>query len=50
MTQSSDPNGLTRSAETALSPLFLQRWSPRAFTDETLGEAELLRLDRKSVV
>ena len=44
MTQSADLNGLARSAETALSPLFLQRWSPRAFTDETLGEAELLRL------
>ena len=33
-----------RRAEYPIDPLFLERWSPRAFTDETIAEAELLSL------
>nr|WP_294554545.1 nitroreductase family protein [uncultured Rhodopila sp.] len=33
-----------RHAEHPIDPLFLERWSPRAFTDETIAEAELLAL------
>jgi nitroreductase len=33
-----------RHAEHPIDPLFLERWSPRAFTDETISEAELLAL------
>jgi nitroreductase len=35
------PNG--RVAEHEIDPLFLRRWSPRAFTPEAIPEAELLR-------
>lgn len=33
-----------RSAEHDIDPLFLERWSPRAFTDEIISEAELKAL------
>jgi nitroreductase len=33
-----------RHAEHTIDPLFLERWSPRAFTDETISQAELLAL------
>jgi len=33
-----------RLADYPIDPLFLERWSPRAFTDETIQEAELLTL------
>src|SRR5581483_8951117 len=32
-----------RVAEHEIDPLFLRRWSPRAFSEETIPEAELLR-------
>lgn len=31
----------SRTADHAIDPLFLERWSPRAFTDEIISEAEL---------
>lgn len=34
----------SRSADHAIDPLFLERWSPRAFTDEVISEAELKAL------
>lgn len=34
----------SRSAEHAIDPLFLERWSPRAFTDEIMPESELKAL------
>lgn len=34
----------TRKADHAIDPLFVERWSPRAFTSEALPEAELFRL------
>lgn len=34
----------SRSADHAIDPLFLERWSPRAFTDEIISEAELKTL------
>jgi nitroreductase len=33
-----------RTSETDLDPMFLERWSPRAFTGEAMPQAELLRL------
>src|SRR5512138_1411530 len=33
---------LTRAPEHAVDPLFVQRWSPRAFTGEELPEATLM--------
>ncbi|MFT8245783.1 nitroreductase family protein [Roseomonas sp. BN140053] len=33
-----------RTAEHPINPLFLERWSPRAFTDEAIPEAELLTI------
>jgi nitroreductase len=33
-----------RHAEHPIDPLFLERWSPRAFSDATISEAELLTL------
>jgi len=33
-----------RLADYPIDPLFLQRWSPRAFSDETIRETELLAL------
>ena len=37
-------NFLTRSSDHDIEPLILQRWSPRAFTGETMPQAELLRV------
>jgi nitroreductase len=34
----------TRTADHDVEPLFLQRWSPRAFTGEAMPEADLLRI------
>jgi nitroreductase len=34
----------SRTAEHPIDPLFLERWSPRAFTDETISERDLLTL------
>jgi nitroreductase len=34
----------SRTAGHAIDPLFLERWSPRAFSDEPISEAELLIL------
>jgi nitroreductase len=34
----------TRTADHEIEPLFLQRWSPRAFTGEAIPEAELARI------
>ncbi|MDX3809961.1 nitroreductase family protein [Bosea thiooxidans] len=34
----------SRTADHAIDPLFLERWSPRAFTDEIISEAELKAL------
>ncbi|HJE25759.1 MAG TPA: nitroreductase family protein [Methylorubrum populi] len=34
----------TRTHDHAIDPLFLERWSPRAFTGEAVPEAELLRM------
>ncbi len=34
----------SRTADHAIDPLFLERWSPRAFTDEIIAEAELKAL------
>ncbi len=34
----------SRTAEHAIDPLFLERWSPRAFTTEAISEAQLLTL------
>lgn len=34
----------SRSAEHSIDPLFLERWSPRAFTDEVISEAEIKAL------
>jgi len=34
----------SRTADHPIDPLFLERWSPRAFTGETIPEAELLTL------
>jgi len=34
---------MTRSTDHDIHPLFLQRWSPRAFTGEAIDEATLLR-------
>ena len=33
-----------RTADYPIDELFLKRWSPRAFTEETIGEAELMTL------
>jgi len=33
-----------RAADHAIDPLFLERWSPRAFSDDEISEAELLSL------
>jgi nitroreductase len=44
MTQSHPAATAARQTETDVSPLFVQRWSPRAFTDEAIEEGELLRL------
>jgi nitroreductase len=33
-----------RQAEHQIDPIFLDRWSPRAFTDEAMPDAELFRL------
>ncbi len=33
-----------RQADHAIDPVFVERWSPRAFTGEALPEAELLRM------
>jgi hypothetical protein len=35
---------LERAPEHAVDPLFVQRWSPRAFTGEALPEATLMSL------
>jgi nitroreductase len=34
----------SRTADHPIDPLFLERWSPRAFTDETISERDLLTL------
>ena len=34
----------SRTADHAIDPLFLERWSPRAFAPEIISEADLLRL------
>jgi len=34
----------SRTADYAIDPLFLERWSPRAFTPEIISEADLLKL------
>jgi nitroreductase len=34
----------SRTAAHAIDPLFLERWSPRAFTDEPISEAQLMVL------
>ncbi len=34
----------SRTADHEIDPLFLERWSPRAFTDEVISEAELKTL------
>lgn len=34
----------SRTAEHTIDPLFLERWSPRAFTTEAISEAQLLTL------
>lgn len=34
----------SRTADHVIDPLFLERWSPRAFTDEIISEAELKAL------
>jgi nitroreductase len=34
----------SRTAAHAIDPLFLERWSPRAFTDEPISEAQLMTL------
>jgi nitroreductase len=34
----------TRTADHEIEPLFLQRWSPRAFTGEAMPQAELMRI------
>jgi nitroreductase len=34
----------SRTADYPIDPLFLERWSPRAFTDEAISQAELLTL------
>lgn len=34
----------TRTADHAIDPLFLRRWSPRAFTDEPISEPQLMAL------
>jgi nitroreductase len=34
----------SRTADHAIDPLFLQRWSPRAFTAEPISEAQLMAL------
>jgi nitroreductase len=34
----------SRSADHAIDPLFLERWSPRAFSSEPISEAELMSL------
>jgi nitroreductase len=34
----------TRSADHEIDPIFLERWSPRAFTGEPIAEAELMRI------
>ena len=34
----------TRTADYDIEPLFLQRWSPRAFSGEAIAESELMRL------
>ena len=33
-----------RVADHEIDPIFLERWSPRAFSTETLSEAEMLSL------
>lgn len=38
------PMSTTRAATYPIDPLFLRRWSPRAFTGEPIGEPELLAL------
>ncbi|RAH97379.1 nitroreductase family protein [Acuticoccus sediminis] len=44
MTTATQTRANMRTADHPVSPLFLQRWSPRAFTDETIGEGELLTI------
>ena len=34
----------SRTADYPIDPLFLERWSPRAFTDEAISERDLLTL------
>jgi nitroreductase len=34
----------TRTADHEIEPIFLQRWSPRAFTGEAMPQAELMRI------
>jgi nitroreductase len=34
----------TRTSDHEIEPIFLRRWSPRAFTGEAISEADLLRL------
>ena len=35
---------ITRSPDHAIDPIFVERWSPRAFTGEAVPEAELMRM------
>jgi nitroreductase len=37
-------NFQTRTSDHEIEPLFLQRWSPRAFTGEAMPEADLMRI------
>jgi len=37
-----DVNG--RTADYDIDPIFLERWSPRAFTGEAISDAELFRI------